>query len=51
MRVPVERATGGVSQTWTARSRLERVDNKKEIQEFLTSRRARLTPEQVGLNS
>jgi transcriptional regulator with XRE-family HTH domain len=27
------------------------VDNKKEIREFLTSRRARLTPEQVGLNS
>jgi transcriptional regulator with XRE-family HTH domain len=27
------------------------VDNKTEIREFLTSRRARLTPEQVGLNS
>ena len=27
------------------------MDNKKEIREFLTSRRARLTPEQVGLNS
>jgi transcriptional regulator with XRE-family HTH domain len=35
----------------TAGSRLDRVDNKKEIREFLTSRRARLTPEQVGLNS
>ena len=51
VRVPVDTATGGVSQTWTARSTLDRVDNKKEIREFLTSRRARITPEQVGLNS
>jgi transcriptional regulator with XRE-family HTH domain len=28
-----------------------RVDTKKEIRDFLTSRRARITPEQVGLNS
>jgi hypothetical protein len=27
------------------------VDTKKEIREFLTSRRARITPEQAGLRS
>ena len=27
------------------------VDTKKEIQDFLTSRRARITPEQAGLVS
>src|SRR2546425_9530417 len=30
---------------------LHLVDTKKEIREFLTSRRARITPEQAGLRS
>src|SRR3989442_8377277 len=34
-----------------AGSTLALVDTKKEIREFLTSRRARITPEQAGLRS
>ena len=48
MRVPVERGTGRVSQARTAGSTLGLVDTKQEIREFLTSRRARITPEQAG---
>ena len=51
MRVPVDRATGRVSQRRTVGSTLDLVDTKKEIREFLTSRRARITPEQAGLRS
>jgi len=51
MRVPVDRATGGVPQGRAVGSTLDLVDTKKEIREFLTSRRARITPEQVGLRS
>ena len=32
-------------------STLDAVDTKKEIRDFLTSRRARITPEQAGLRS
>ena len=49
--VPVERGTGRVSQARTAGSTLRLVDTKQEIREFLTSRRARITPEQAGLAS
>ena len=47
--VPVERATRSDSQARDAGSRLAFVDTKQEIREFLTSRRARITPEQAGL--
>jgi transcriptional regulator with XRE-family HTH domain len=49
--VPVERGTGRVPQARTAGSTLRLVDTKQEIREFLTSRRARITPEQAGLAS
>ena len=42
--------TGPVSSPGVGRS-VEDVDRRKDIQEFLTSRRARLTPEQAGLAS
>jgi transcriptional regulator with XRE-family HTH domain len=51
VRVSVDRATGRDSQTRSAGSTLWGVDTKQEIREFLTSRRARLTPDQVELNS
>src|SRR5438552_3324360 len=51
MRVPVDRGTGAVSQGRAVGSTLDLVDTKKEIREFLTSRRARITPEQAGLRS
>ena len=51
MGVPVERGTGRVPQARTAGSTLRLVDTKQEIREFLTSRRARITPEQAGLAS
>lgn len=51
MRVPVDRATGGVPQGRAVASTLDLVDTRKEIREFLTSRRARITPEQAGLRS
>jgi len=40
-----------VSHGWAGASTLDRVEAKKEFREFLGSRRARLTPEQVGLTS
>jgi transcriptional regulator with XRE-family HTH domain len=51
VRVPVDRATDSVSQRRTSRSTLDLVETKQEIRDFLTSRRARITPEQAGLNS
>ena len=51
MGVPVERGTGRVPQARTTGSTLRLVDTKQEIREFLTSRRARITPEQAGLTS
>src|SRR5438067_11685603 len=51
VRVPVGRAIGRVSQGRAAAFTLDLVDTKKEIREFLTSRRARITPEQAGLRS
>ncbi len=35
--------------TSRGRPRLEGVDNRQEVREFLTTRRARITPDQVGL--
>src|SRR3977135_1820884 len=49
VRVPVDRGTGRVSHPPPGGSTLPVVDTKSEIREFLTSRRARLTPDQVGL--
>jgi transcriptional regulator with XRE-family HTH domain len=51
VRVPVGRGTGRVPHTQAGGSTLELVDTKKEIRDFLTSRRARMTPEQAGLRS
>jgi transcriptional regulator with XRE-family HTH domain len=51
LRLPVDGATGRDSQTPGAGSTLGRVDTRQEIREFLTSRRARLTPDQVNLTS
>ncbi len=51
VRVLVDRGTGRVSQRWGAGFTLGLVDTKKEIRDFLTSRRARITPEQAGLRS
>ena len=51
VRVPVDRGIGGVSQRRTVGFTLDLVDTKKEIREFLTSRRARITPAQAGLRS
>lgn len=41
--------TDGASQDGRARRNVEAVDNKDEVREFLTSRRAKLTPEQAGV--
>jgi transcriptional regulator with XRE-family HTH domain len=49
--VPVERGTGRVPQAYPWRFTLPHVDTRSDIREFLTSRRAKLTPEQVGLAS
>jgi transcriptional regulator with XRE-family HTH domain len=51
VRVPVDRATGRVPHCRSARFTLALVDTKQEIRDFLTSRRARITPEQAGLHS
>src|SRR6478735_940111 len=51
MRVPVDGGTGRVTLAARAGSTLEGVETKQEIREFLTSRRARITPERAGLNS
>ena len=46
--VPVKGATGRDPQAPPAGSRLHPVETKQEIREFLTSRRGRITPEQVS---
>src|SRR6266496_1544903 len=51
VRVPVDWGTSAVSQGRAVGSTLDLVDTKKEIRDFLTSRRARITPEQAGLRS
>src|SRR3984893_14065819 len=51
VRVPVDRATSRVPQDRPAGFTLDLVDMKKEIREFLTSRRGRITPEQAGPRS
>ena len=51
VRVPVDRATNSVPQKGTSGSTLDLMETKQEIRDFLTSRRARITPEQAGLNS
>jgi transcriptional regulator with XRE-family HTH domain len=51
VRVPVDRATGRVPQSGAAGSTLTSVETKSEIRDFLTSRRARITPAQAGLRS
>src|SRR5579862_367624 len=51
VRVPVDRATARVCLDWPPGSTLNLVDMKREVREFLTSRRARITPEQAGLRS
>lgn len=49
MRVPVDTGTGRVSQRQPGGASLNFMDARSEIREFLTSRRAKLTPDQVGL--
>jgi transcriptional regulator with XRE-family HTH domain len=51
VRVPVDRGTRAVSQGRAVGSTLDLVDTRKEIRDFLTSRRARITPERAGLRS
>ena len=48
-RVPVGRGTRRVSRAAHARIYASGVETKREIREFLTSRRARITPERAGL--
>jgi Helix-turn-helix domain len=51
VRVPVERGTDRVSQPGGEQSYAVIVDARSEIREFLTSRRAKITPERAGLTS
>src|SRR3954453_4404967 len=51
VRAPAERGTGSDPQAPSGGTTLARVDAKTEIREFLTSRRANVTPEQAGLTS
>ena len=51
VRVPVDRGTGRVSQARPGGSTLRLWTPRSEIREFLTSRRARITPDQVGVAS
>ena len=51
MGVPVKGGTGRVSRAQDTRVYALGVEAKQEIREFLTSRRARITPEQAGLDS
>src|SRR5947209_6655494 len=46
---PVERGTGRDSLASSTARIVEGVDARSDIREFLTSRRAKITPEQVGL--
>jgi transcriptional regulator with XRE-family HTH domain len=47
--VPVERGTGRDPQAAPARPSVVVVDTRKDLGEFLASRRARITPQQAGL--
>lgn len=47
--VTAERCTGRASQRAPAASYHHWVDNRSEVREFLTSRRAKVTPQQAGL--
>src|SRR6058998_2777848 len=49
--VPVHGGTGRVSHRRAGGSTLVCVDTRSEIREFLTSRRGRITPDQVGLTA
>ncbi len=49
MGVPVERGTGRVSHPEGTTRSLGNVDTKDDIREFLTSRRAKITPEEANL--
>jgi hypothetical protein len=51
VRVPVDRGTDRVSQPGGEPSYPVVVDARSEIRAFLTSRRAKITPEQAGLTS
>src|SRR6478736_3849961 len=51
MTVPVDPGTGRTPQRNRGGATLVPVDPGKEIREFLTSRRARITPEQSGLRT
>ena len=49
MEVISDGCTGSASQVDAARRTVEAVNNRVEVHEFLTSRRAKITPEQAGL--
>ena len=49
MEVTRDGCTGSTSQFSATRRTVERVNNRVEVHEFLTSRRAKLTPEQAGI--
>jgi transcriptional regulator with XRE-family HTH domain len=51
VRVPVDGGTGSAPQAASRGTTLGVVDPKSEIREFLTSRRAKVTPERAGLTS
>src|SRR2546423_13001507 len=51
VRVPVYGGTDRVSHGRAGASTLVHVDTRSEIREFLTSRRGRITPDQVGLTA
>src|SRR6266581_7808537 len=51
MTVPVDPGIGRAPQPERKRSYPRPVDTRNEIREFLTSRRARITPEQAGLRT
>src|SRR5659263_433008 len=47
--VPAVRCTSSASHGPGGRTTVDRVDNRSEVREFLTSRRAKVTPQQAGL--
>jgi transcriptional regulator with XRE-family HTH domain len=47
--VPIETCTDRTSSRCGIRRSVDRVDNRAEVREFLTSRRAKITPAQAGL--
>lgn len=49
VKVPSDGCTRSTSQFSAARRTVEGVNNRVEVHEFLTSRRAKITPEQAGL--